>query len=362
MRRRISIAIVGSAAVASLTCCGGLSWWWMRDPLGAYRTLRQRDVVNAIAFDETGELIATGGGDGLRIWRVSSGEQVGFYAWRVAALRWVKDKLVIAAPDEGIVVLHTSTWEVEQTLGQASAAMALDVSPDGRWIAASFSPFFPSGERNLTPDSFAVSIWDTHTNQHDTLVGHVGPVTAIAFDPKNSNTLVTGSRDRTVRVWDRGSKSATKVVGKLLDLSKQGSFAGSHISLDISPDGHRLLRGRNLCPLAAPDCSRQLGDPTMRGTLAGKFSRNGRWIATGHEDGQLRLWSAIDRELVASFPASKNEAEIYAVAFSPDGALIAAGGKGEIGRFNAINRNVPTFDRAVRIWRLADLVHGGLGR
>lgn len=356
MRRRIALAILGSAVAAGLACCAGLSWWWTRDPLGAYRTLRHQDVVNAIAFDETGELVATGGGDGLRIWRVDSGEQVDYYTWRVAALRWIKDKLVIAAPDEGIIVLNTSTWEVEQTLGQASAAMALDVSPDGRWIAASFSPFFGSDHRNLNKDSFAISIWDTKTKEHETLVGHVGPVTTIAFDPKDSKTVVTGSHDRTVRVWDRSSKSETNVVGKPAYLSKQGSFTGSHGSLDISPDGHRLLRGRNLCPLVAPDCPQQLGDPMMRGTLAGKFSSNGHWIATGHEDGQVRLWSAPNGELVASFPASVNCAEVYAIAFSPDGTLLATGGKGEIGGFDAVHRKVPTFDRAVRIWRVADLV------
>ena len=65
---------------------------------------------------------------------------------------------------------------------------------------------------------------------------------------------------------------------------------------------------------------------TIRRTVA---DRDGRWVATGSDDKTVRVWSLADGALLSTIrlPAGPgNVGKPFAVAMSPDGALIAAGG------------------------------------
>ena len=51
-------------------------------------------------------------------------------------------------------------------------------------------------------DTFQIFIWSLKTGRLlDILAGHQGPVTSLAFSPE-STVLVSGSWDKTVRMWD----------------------------------------------------------------------------------------------------------------------------------------------------------------
>lgn len=60
------------------------------------------------------------------------------------------------------------------------------------------------------------------------------------------------------------------------------------------------------------------------GVNAATFSPDGRWMATGAEDGSARLWLVSDGRAIARM---RHEAPVTAVAFSPDASLIAIGGR-----------------------------------
>ena len=66
-----------------------------------------------------------------------------------------------------------------------------------------------------------------------TLYGHTGPVCSVAFSPDGSR-IVTGSGDRTAKVWDARTGTA------LLELKGHMGAVGS---ASFSPDGSRIVTG-----------------------------------------------------------------------------------------------------------------------
>jgi WD40 repeat protein len=97
--------------------------------------------------------------------------------------------------------------------------------------------FSPDGQRLATGgDENTVKIWDVATGQLlKTLRGHVGEVYTVAFSPdQEGRWIASAGEDSIVKIWD--SRSGTLVH----------SFRG-HLalvsSLAFSPDGRKLFSG-----------------------------------------------------------------------------------------------------------------------
>ena len=74
-------------------------------------------------------------------------------------------------------------------MGHTSVINSVAFSPDGNTLA--------SGSRDWT-----IRLWDTRTGQHKkTLAGHKGVVNSVAFSP-DGTTLASGSEDDTILLWD----------------------------------------------------------------------------------------------------------------------------------------------------------------
>jgi hypothetical protein len=79
-----------------------------------------------------------------------------------------------------------------------------------------------------------------------------------------------------------------------------------------------------------------------KGAAGIAFSPDGKTLATGDDDGKVRLWDVASRKLRAGFtnrdPAG-NISRVNSVAFSPDGRLLATGGAtGSTGLWNVADR------------------------
>ncbi len=203
---------------------------------------------------------------------------------------------------------------------------------------------FVSESSGLTTLAIATStgeiqLWDVDEQGaialQDTLSGHQDWVTGVAVSP-DGELLVSGSRDRTLKLWRKDGTLVKTVTG----------HSGWVNSVRFSPDGQTLAT-------TSEDKTIRLWtrDGTPINTLSGHsdrttdatFSPDGKTLASTSADGTLRLWSLPTGTLKYKIAQAETDAPISAnqlntVAFSPDGKTLAVG----------------QFDATVQLWRVED--------
>ncbi|WP_399138410.1 NACHT and WD repeat domain-containing protein [Streptomyces sp. NBUA17] len=179
------------------------------------------------------------------------------------------------------------------------------------------------------------------------LTSHTDNVNAVAYRA-DSRTLVTGSNDRTARLWDVADPHRPRPLATLTGHTEKVSHAA------FSPDGRTLATAGwddtvRLWNVSRP--SRPRAAAVLRGHTddvnAVAFGPDGTILATAGTDGTVRLWDVTDPSrprTTAVLPAGGADAAVVSVAFSPDGRTLAAAG----------------FDNAVHLWTLD--ASGGAGR
>jgi len=165
--------------------------------------------------------------------------------------------------------------------------------------------------------------------------GHVSAVYRIAADP-TGRIVVTASEDRTARVWDQASGRLLRVIRPPIGPDLLGHVR----AVAISPDGKTLALGVYGRPaqgadqpvyifdLATGRLQRQLtGADNVPNHLA--FSRDGRWLAAALSGtAGVRVWDAR-----AGGPPARDSGfggDSLGLDWSPDGRLLASSRDGKL--------------------------------
>ncbi|KIK14326.1 hypothetical protein PISMIDRAFT_67605, partial [Pisolithus microcarpus 441] len=161
------------------------------------------------------------------------------------------------------------------------------------------------------------------------LQGHTEDVTSVGFS-HDGKRIVSGSRDKTVRVWD--------VEGSVQVGSPLEGHTDDVTSVGFSPDGKRIASGSVDKTVRVWDVEGgvQIGSPLQghtRDVTSVGFSPDGKRIVSGSVDKTVRVWDVEGCVQIGS-PLQGHIWSVTSVGFSPDGKRIVSG----------------SMDNTVRVW------------
>lgn len=212
-------------------------------------------------------------------------------------------------PAQAVARLGTVRWRQQNIV-------SLAFTPDGLGLVAS-----GIGENN-------VWLWDVKSGKEvrrfrsDSAAMRSG----FALAP-DGQTLVAGGKFNSIRFWDLKKAEQVREV------------EGVGVPRMYSPDGKLIAATYgHAIQLLDPATGKEIrkfntAARTILWTLA--FAPDSRTIASGHQDGLIRLWDVATGQELRQFQGHGKS--VASLAFSPDGAMLASGGG----------------DLSVRLWQVA---------
>jgi WD40 repeat protein/serine/threonine protein kinase len=284
-RRNPVVACLSAAlALVFLTGFGGVAWKWREAE-------RQKDIAQSAEVGEAAQ------------------RKIALQKAECASREVDRSRRLVYAAD---MSLAQQAWDAGDT-GRAHDILERQWPEDGREDLRGFEWRYLWGH--------------CRDGSRQTLPGHKYEVTSLAFSADSSTLVTSGWSNPGVRIWDLAAQRHIQLQLFL------------NTSVALAPDGKTLaiigLFGRavRLWDVSARCEWPSLSHPSCVRGMA--FSPHGKLLATGCEDGTIRIWDvATWREIDTPLGHS---APVVQVIFSPDEKILASGSR----------------DSTVRLWDVA---------
>jgi WD40 repeat protein/serine/threonine protein kinase len=274
----------------------------------------QAGGVRAAAFTPDGRTLVTlSADDTVRISDAASGKEI---ATSKADPKPVSfglssdGRLLVIGSSDGFVSLRSAaTGQETRRIKTRSALTVAALSPDGNTLAIGAG--------------YAVYLWDVAKDtQLQLLSGHSELVLYANFSP-DGKQLVTGSGDRTARLWDLASPQQVGVSRQVAVFKGHGDAV---LRVGFSPDGKSLVTASqdrtakiwSLESEGAPGLIRQAGDVMA-------IAPDGKSFAIGMRDGSIKIWTVADKRVLKTLTGHTDMLRL--LAFAPDGNTLASASK-----------------------------------
>jgi WD40 repeat protein len=290
-----------------------------------------RKVIKAVAFDKSGNHLATAhsdkDGNNIRLWDLEKGNDPADLKApliQVASLSYTADGKTLAAggtslDNKSIAIWNVETGKIVKTITtDDSPIQAVAISPDGSlvvsgaidsvvslWNVATgkldkklrghkksvYSVQFSADGKTVATASSdrSIRLWDVASGKElKVLLGHSELINSIAFSA-NGKMLVSGSADRTAKIWDIASGQATKTFA---------GHKGEVMAVAISNDGKYVSSGATDDDVKVWDAASGKELKTLKGhanwVLALGFHPNNRTLASASADAKVIVWDAVE--------------------------------------------------------------------
>lgn len=325
-----------------------LVWEWQSESY----ILKQQghfDAMNSLVYSPDGQRIVTTSDDGkIKVWDIESGFCIVTFTEHtsgVTACEFAKkgNVLFTSSLDGSIRAWDLIRYRNFRTFTAPTrlsfSCMAVD--PSGEVVAAG------------SLDSFDIHIWSVQTGQLlDQLSGHEGPVSSLAFSP-NGTSLVSGSWDKTARIWSIFSRTQTseplQLQADVLDIAiRPDSLQLAISTLDGQLTFWSMQDAEQVAGLdGRRDVSggRKLTDRRTAANVSGtksfntiRYSTDGSCLIAGGNSKYICLYSVTTMVLLKKFTVSVNLSLSGTQEFLNSKLLTEAGPTGELDQGEASDR------------------------
>jgi eukaryotic-like serine/threonine-protein kinase len=322
--RRVLLTLEGPSSASSVAAARGAGLiaggfgngevivWAFPSGRVVYREQRHRDNVSALAFDPSGERLATGGLDqNVRVIDPRTGARVAEFApynGTVRGLRFSADGRYLA--DAGW--WRICVWDLT-----SSTLSRTDLGAGTSWFDARF---LPDGRTLVTSSEFGtLRAWDlaprpvlTHWQAHDQRASGLAV-------PTDGRVVASGGFDGGVFLWSPMNQTVIRAFDRLAHVTNIAIAAGGRalaaaatrpgvVYWDLSGDGHPAV----------------LQDQEPANAVA--FTSDGRGLVAGLRDGAVTLYDLNRRMPITRIAPTAGE--VLALGVSPDGRQVAVAHRG----------------------------------